>query len=316
MWESIISQTEQQLQLQQLQLQQLQQLQLQQLQQLQLQQLQQQSQSASSSCASLAQQQQQQQQMWNSNIPDSAPRDFSPPKLTAPIQAHQQIQPIPSTQQQNYFAIPQQDILRPQTTSMPLHPQTATSSLDPQDQQQNALAIPPLSLPRPYVTPQMGYTRVDWESIPDDQLEKLTDNDAAQRLGVTKFAVFKHRRSRNLPMRPKSTPKRTSKYKWASITRHQWKTLTNRQIALILGIQSRDNICVVAHYRRAHNLPKGPKRTPKYKWASITRHQWETLTNRQIARILGIQGRDNICYVAHYRHDHNLPKGPRTRRDD
>ncbi|MEJ1488215.1 MAG: hypothetical protein RPU72_07645 [Candidatus Sedimenticola sp. (ex Thyasira tokunagai)] len=137
MWESIISQTEQQLQLLQLQLQQLQQLQLQ---QLQLQQLQQQSQSASSSCASLAQQQQQQQQqqMWNSNIPDSAPRDFSPPKLTAPIQAHQQIQPIPSTQQHNYLAIPQQNIPLPQTTSMPLHPQTATSSLDPQDQQQYA----------------------------------------------------------------------------------------------------------------------------------------------------------------------------------
>ncbi|WXG58173.1 MAG: hypothetical protein ROD09_06075 [Candidatus Sedimenticola sp. (ex Thyasira tokunagai)] len=106
------------------------------------------------------------------------------------------------------------------------------------------------------------------------------------------------------PQQPQATYRGRAEHDWASITDDQWRTLTNRQIAQILGI---DNPRTVSNYRLRHNLPRGPMDT-KYNWGSITRHQWETLTNRQIARILGCNDPTIVC---HHRLRHNLPRGPR-----
>ncbi|MEJ1341969.1 MAG: hypothetical protein RPU14_07850 [Candidatus Sedimenticola sp. (ex Thyasira tokunagai)] len=152
-------------------------------------------------------------------------------------------------QQQNYLAIQQPNILRPQTTSMLLSPQ-----LDETQQQQlqpikdSAVALNPQQPQATY----RGRTEHDWGSITRHQWRTLTNRQIAQILGIDNpRTVSNYRLRNNLPRGPKDT-----KYNWGSITRHQWETLTNRQIARILGCNDPTIVC---HHRLRHNLPRGPR---------------------------------------------------------
>ncbi|MEJ1368568.1 MAG: hypothetical protein RPU35_10210 [Candidatus Sedimenticola sp. (ex Thyasira tokunagai)] len=89
-----------------------------------------------------------------------------------------------------------------------------------------------------------------------------------------------------------------AKHDWSSVTDEQWQSMTNPEIARMLGIE---NPTVVAGYRARKGLP----RETKYDWDSVTDEQWQSMTNSEIARMLGIE---NPTVVANYRARKGLPK--------
>ncbi|MEJ1297258.1 MAG: hypothetical protein RPU63_07230, partial [Candidatus Sedimenticola sp. (ex Thyasira tokunagai)] len=106
-------------------------------------------------------------------------------------------------------------------------------------------------------------------------------------------------------------PKAT-KYDWDSVTDEQWRSMTNPEIARMLGIERSST---VSNYRTRKGLPRAPRapKATKYDWDSVTDEQWQSMTNPEIARMLGIEGSST---VSNYRTLKGLPSAPRATKYD
>ncbi|MEJ1401119.1 MAG: hypothetical protein RPU41_10445 [Candidatus Sedimenticola sp. (ex Thyasira tokunagai)] len=103
-------------------------------------------------------------------------------------------------------------------------------------------------------------------------------------------------------------PPGRAKYDWSSVTDKQWRSMTNPEIARMLGIENKAR---VSGYRTRKGLPSAPRapKATKYDWDSVTDEQWQSMTNPEIARMLGIEG---SSAVSTYRTRKGLPSAPKV----
>jgi len=126
--------------------------------------------------------------------------------------------------------------------------------------------------------------KVDLSHITEAQWRTMSDYRIARANGTCPQAVYRWRAKHNRPKSSGSTASAVSKYDYDLITGKQWATLTDKQVAAILGCTP----CCVRQHRVHHDLPLVPgTRRSKIQWDLISRDQWATLTNKQIAAILG-----------------------------
>ncbi|WXG56513.1 MAG: hypothetical protein ROD09_17675 [Candidatus Sedimenticola sp. (ex Thyasira tokunagai)] len=154
-----------------------------------------------------------------------------------------------------------------------------------------------------------GRAKYDWGSVTDEQWQSMTNPEIARMLGIERSStVAGYRTRKGLPSAPRA-PKAT-KYDWDSVTDEQWRSMTNPEIARMLGIERSST---VSNYRTRKGLPRAPRapKATKYDWDSVTDEQWQSMTNPEIARMLGIEGSST---VSNYRTRKGLPRAPRAPR--
>lgn len=154
----------------------------------------------------------------------------------------------------------------------------------------------------------MPYTKKSLNLLTREELLTTPDSVIAEEYGVSRQAVYQRRKRMGVP----SPLGRVDTSVLRFVTDEEWSSLSNRQVAEAYGVTK----ATALRYRSEKGKPASPfKRgqtgeTGRSVFFGVTDEEWASLSNPQIAELVGLTTKSAVTQAAMYRSKHKKPKSP------